>query len=187
MIPIIVIAATSLLTYTVAYLSTLTTETSLFAHREAVMRMRFARYAGRSRFAELLFSPMAFLDLMVRRNYWIQCDSVAIELENVVYREHLTAVREIAAKGGLVLWDSKSVMVSFARGAITDAELCVFQEFVVVDDLDLAGTSVTDAGLECLTQLSALRRLNVNNTRITDEAIARFRTLMPNCFVWNGK
>ncbi len=187
MIPFIVIAATSLLAYMVAYLSILTPETSLFANRDAVMRMRLARYAGRSRFAELLFSPMAFLDLMVRRNYWIQCDSVAIETESELYREHLTAVKKIAAKGGLVLWDSKRVMVSFVRGAITDAELCVFQEFVVVDDLDLAGTEVTDAGLEYLTQLSELRHLNVHNTRVTDEAIAKFRILLPNCFVWNGK
>ena len=187
MTPFIVIAATSLLTYTIVYLSTLTPETSLFANQEAVMRMRFARYAGRSRIAEILFSPMAFLDLMVRRNYWIQCDSVAIGTESEQYREHLTAVKKIAAKGGLVLWDSKRVMVSFVRGVLTDSELCVFQEFVLVDDLDLAGTDVTDVGLEYLTQLSELRRLNVNNTRVTDEAIAKFQTLMPNCFVWNGK
>ena len=117
MIPFIVIAATSLLTYTVAYLSTLTPETSLFANQEAVMRMRIARYAGRSRFAEIFFSPMAFLDLMIRRKYWIQCDSNAMESENQLDRPHL----------------------------------------------------------------------NVNMTRITDEAIARFQVRLPNCVVWNGK
>ncbi len=187
MILLIVIAVTSILAYTVAYLSALTSETSLFANQESVMRLRFARYPGRSTFAEIFFSPIAFLDFMVRRHYWIQCDSVAIETENEQYREYLSAVKKIAAKGGLVLWDSKSVMVSFVRGAITDAELCLFQEFVVVDDLDLAGTDVTDAGLEYLTQLAELRHLNVNKTRITDDAIARFRLRMPNCFVWNGK
>lgn len=187
MIPFIVFAATSLLAYMASYLSTLTPETPLFANRDAVMRMRLARYAVRSRFAELLFSPIAFPHLMVRGNYWIQCDSVAMETENELYREHLTAVKKISTKGGVVLWDSKRVMVSFARGAIADDELCVFQEFLVVDNLDLAGTEVTDAGLEYLTQLSELRHLNVHKTRVTDEAIAKLRILLPNCFAWNGK
>ena len=187
MIPYIAIAVVSILAYTVAYLSTLNPKISLFANQEVIMRMRFARYSGHSRFESTIFSPISFLDFMVRRKYWIQCETTAISNEHEQYREHLASVEHVAAKGGLVLWDSKSVKVSFIRGALNDGDLCIFHEFTIVDDLDIAGTDVTDAGLENLKQLSDLRHLNVDNTRVTDEAIARFRLRMPNCFVWNGK
>jgi hypothetical protein len=46
--------------------------------------------------------------------------------------------------------------------------------------LDLAGTQVTDAGLDHLASLPQLRQLNVSGTAVTPDAVARLRESLPN-------
>jgi hypothetical protein len=42
-------------------------------------------------------------------------------------------------------------------------------------ELDLQGTSVTDEGVLRLAELSSLRNLNVNNSRVTDAGVAKLK------------
>ncbi len=50
-----------------------------------------------------------------------------------------------------------------------------------LDNLDLAGTGVTDAGLEHLKGLRHLGTLNLAGTKVTEEGVTKLWKLMPEC------
>lgn len=130
---------------------------------------------------------MSFVDLMIRRNYWIQFDRNILKDEGFAWSTRMHLIEQIANRGGLLIWDVECITVSFHGRSISDADLGVFDEFEFVDDLVLSDTGVTDAGLKHLVNLKRLRHLNVNRTQVTDEAVEQLELFLPDCFVWNGK
>ena len=76
---------------------------------------------------------MAFVDLMIREAYWMQRDVAALQLENPELADQLPLVERIGSIGGLVIWDSSNVTVSFLGRAVSDDALAVFEDFVLVD------------------------------------------------------
>jgi hypothetical protein len=52
--------------------------------------------------------------------------------------------------------------------------------FELVRELDLSDTAVTDAGLEHLKGLHALKELSLKHTRVTEQGIKRLRSTLPN-------
>jgi hypothetical protein len=69
--------------------------------------------------------------------------------------------------------------VNFSESTVTDAHLAKFKELNCGDGflmkLDLSKTSVTDAGLAHMTDYLLIDDLNVQGTSITPEAIAEFK------------
>lgn len=55
-----------------------------------------------------------------------------------------------------------------------------------IADLGLRGTSISDIGMDELSRSQALQYLDVYETRVTEEAVNRFKTKLPNCHVWWG-
>ena len=47
--------------------------------------------------------------------------------------------------------------------------------------LNLNGTQLTDAGLEHLKGLTRLQRLALRNTKVTDAGVTRLQQALPNC------
>ena len=47
--------------------------------------------------------------------------------------------------------------------------------------LNLAGTQVTDAGVEQLRGLTKLRLLNLRDTKVTDEGVEKLQQALPKC------
>lgn len=173
--------------YAIGYWSLLAPETCLYASTSGVLRLRHERYRHGGKLLEQFFAPMAFVDLMIRETYWMQKDVSALQLESPELADQLPLVERIGSIGGLVIWDSSRVTVSFLGRAVSDDALAVFEDFVLVDDLNLADTGVSDAGLDRLTKLDRLRHLNVDGTQVSDAAIKRLKLALPKCFVWNGK
>jgi hypothetical protein len=51
--------------------------------------------------------------------------------------------------------------------------------------LDLAGTKVTDAGLEHLKALMQLKELHLDSTRGTDEGVKKLQQALPKCHIFH--
>lgn len=49
-----------------------------------------------------------------------------------------------------------------------------------LDNLNLSGTQVTDAGLVYLQELPRLRYIYVDNTQVTSEGLEEFKSNLPN-------
>jgi hypothetical protein len=89
--------------------------------------------------------------------------------EEVVFPEGMAndaAMREI---GGLRLKDLK--VLSVAGSPITDAGLEHFRSLKQLRTLDLEGTSITDAGLGSLDGLDGLQHLYLDSTEVTDSGL----------------
>lgn len=184
---LLIILTGTLGAYAIGYWSLLAPETCLYASTSGLLRLRHERYRHGGRLLEHLFAPMAIVDLMIRETYWMQRDLAALQLEIPELADQLPLLERVGSIGGLVIWNSRNVTVSFLGRAVSDEALAVFEEFVLVHDLDLADTGVSDAGLERLTKLDRLRHLNVDGTHVSDAAIERLKLALLRCFVWNGK
>ena len=64
---------------------------------------------------------------------------------------------------------------------ITDAGLERLKGLTALKHLVLTNTKVTDAGLEHLKGLTALERLDLNNTKVTAVGVARLQQSLPHC------
>ncbi|AMV25093.1 hypothetical protein VT84_11905 [Gemmata sp. SH-PL17] len=51
--------------------------------------------------------------------------------------------------------------------------------------LDLAGTEITDTGLQELAKLKALASLALCETKVTDAAVEKLRKALPKCFIFH--
>lgn len=68
--------------------------------------------------------------------------------------------------------------LNLSRSSVTDAQLGLINELglgVLLLNLDLSNTSVTDAGFEKLSNLKLLSTMNLTGTKVTPEAVERFR------------
>lgn len=86
----------------------------------------------------------------------------------------------IESLGGFGVWESDVCIVSFADTTLTDADLCVFDDFPYVETLDLSRTGVTGHGLLSLVALPRLEQVTIVGTSVDDVAVAEFRTRRPN-------
>lgn len=95
--------------------------------------------------------------------------------------EKLTAT-EIARLGGKVKLDRRKprnpvVAVIWSRSKVNDSDLLLLHRFQQLESLDLAGTAVTDKGLESLNGLGKLGMLYLEDTKITDAGLKALANL----------
>ena len=69
--------------------------------------------------------------------------------------------------------------VDFSASAIKpgDHDLALLSELVTLDNLNLSGAPITDAGLEYLAHLNSLRQLDLSNTAVGDEGLRHLEML----------
>jgi hypothetical protein len=75
--------------------------------------------------------------------------------------------------------------LGLTESAIGDDVLPIVARISALEELSLYGTEITDEGLLTLAVLPNLRNLTVTNTRVTSKEVARFRTIRPQCQVFN--
>lgn len=75
--------------------------------------------------------------------------------------------------GGRVFFDKgRLYRIELQRGRVRDDDLARFVEWVPdLEEIDLTGTKVTDAGIEVIAGLTKLRKLQLSATKITSAAI----------------
>ena len=71
--------------------------------------------------------------------------------------------------------------VVFAATSVTDADLRHLDNLTQLDQLSLIMTPTTDAGLEHLKGLSRLRWLYLYDTKVTDGGVAKLQKALPTC------
>ena len=177
----------AILGYVFAYLLLLVPESCLYASTSGVMRLRHAKYRFCSTVFELVFSPLEFIDLLLRKSFWIQSERTSLEKENPDIAPQLKSIERIGNLGGLVIWDGDSVSVSFHETDLADDELSVFEQFVPVDWLTLSDTGISNAALKHLKKLSRLEHLDIDGTKVTDEGVAWLKAVLPDCNIYRGK
>ena len=64
---------------------------------------------------------------------------------------------------------------------VSDAGLEHLKGLNAIKELDLSNTQVSDAGLKHLKGMSSLQRLWLINTHVSDEGVAELRAALPNC------
>ncbi len=107
-------------------------------------------------------------------------------LDRKQIRLHRRADREraleiIRAVGG----DLQDAHLNLKDGRITNDLLTCLCHFPEVESLDLAGTSVSDAGLKHLYTLKKLRLVNLYDTCVTDRGVAALDKALPNLLTIN--
>lgn len=101
--------------------------------------------------------------------------------ENPGEREALLQLAQLGAQ--ITLNSERSASeVSLASKPVGDAELELLEGLTALEDLDLSGTDVTDAGLVHLSDLENLRSLNLADglmkpSNLTDEGLQHFKNL----------
>lgn len=74
------------------------------------------------------------------------------------------------------------VQVDLTDTTVTDAQLVYLKNLTKLESLDLGLTSITDAGLVHLTELTNLKNLNLlRSPRITDAGVVELQEALPNC------
>ncbi len=96
------------------------------------------------------------------------------------------AIAEIEKAGGWVLADQRRpgkpvVDVSLEATSVTDAGLVHLKELTKLPTVDLSGTKVTDAGLVHLKGLPQLQSLTLWETKVTDAGVKKLQQTLPNC------
>ena len=91
-------------------------------------------------------------------------------------------VNKLQAKGALVLpvaADSDALVVSLQSAGKTagDEELALIKQLPRVDQIDLRGTGVTDAGLANLAGIASLTQLHLEKTGVTDAGLTHLKGL----------
>ena len=79
------------------------------------------------------------------------------------------------------------VVVSLEDAGISDDDLSLFSDFPYVQILNLSGNPLTDEALEHLKDLPSLETLIVCDTRISEDAVAAFRSAHPSVDVRSRK
>lgn len=81
--------------------------------------------------------------------------------------------------GGRVFFDKgRLYRVELQRGRVRDGDLAQFAAWLPeLEEIDLTGTKVTDAGIEAIAGLTKLRKLQLSGTKITSAAIAHLTRL----------
>ena len=69
--------------------------------------------------------------------------------------------------------------LNLARTSITDAGLTRLTSLTDLHELDLSQTKITDAGLTRLSELKKLRQLRLGSTHVTPQGIAKLRKSLP--------
>jgi len=73
--------------------------------------------------------------------------------------------------------------VDLAGTRITDAGLATFDGCETLSLLFLADTAISDAAVDQLQQFTKLERLDVGNTKVSAEGVARLRAALPRCCI----
>ena len=96
------------------------------------------------------------------------------------------AVAAIEALGGRVSLDESErvVKVFLNRSRINDDQMELLEYLPDVEILNLTGTPVTDAGLDCVHALKKLHHLYPAKTQITDEVLEELTQALPECKVY---
>ena len=85
--------------------------------------------------------------------------------------------------------DRLESVVLFGTG-VTDAAVISAKDLLAINDLDLTGTSVSDASIEVLIGMKSLRSIYLSNTLVTVEGINLLRKARPDmavCFIVSSK
>jgi hypothetical protein len=96
------------------------------------------------------------------------------------------AWEQIEALGGHGVWESDTVVVSFAKTNVTDEAMAIFRDFPFVQILDLSDTSISDEGLAKLGELPALEEIIVTKTKISEKCLEAFQRVHPSVKVTAG-
>jgi len=70
---------------------------------------------------------------------------------------------------------------------VTDAGLVYMCRLTALEELNLRGTQVTDAGLEYLKGLTPLRILDLDDTKVSVDGVARLQQALPNCGIRHSR
>lgn len=94
------------------------------------------------------------------------------------------ALRQLAEMGAQITLDpdGRARSIDLASKPVGDSDLELLKGLVALEELDLSGTNVTDAGLVHLTGLKSLKRLNVGAglmkpTNVTDAGLEHLKSL----------
>lgn len=117
-------------------------------------------------------SSAKLLPLIVALWLWAMASSLAAE-DNA----DGDAIAAIRRRGGEVIlgaeaYDGQVVAVDLLIAEFGDTDLDLLKGFASLEELNLRGTKVTDAGIKRLRVLKQLRSLNLTATNLTDAGIA---------------
>jgi hypothetical protein len=90
---------------------------------------------------------------------------------------------------GVAIYDKKDpdrsvVEVNLVGRSVTDIELKELAGISAeLERLNLDGTKVMDAGLNELARFKGLKKLDLRNTQVTVDGVARLRELLPRCLI----
>jgi len=79
-----------------------------------------------------------------------------------------------------------ATVIELDESRVTDEHLSLLAGYTQVEELRLGGTSVTDAGLAYLRELTTLRQLDLSLTEITDDGLAALLGLTQLHTLWIG-
>jgi hypothetical protein len=111
-------------------------------------------------------------------------------LLEVQKRAHLDNLEPLMAKRGWIVWDSMGNVKAMGfegQGSlkITDADVRTLplKELEYLAVLDLSDSDVSDEAIEILRQLKSLRRVDLRNTRVSEEGRNQLKLSIPECNV----
>lgn len=109
-------------------------------------------------------------------------------LEDLPILQELSLDRTKISDAGLVLVGKMHLQqLSLSRTGVTDQGLKTFDNPYGVGghlrELDLSQTSITDASLPILQKIRRLKTLKIQGTNVTEQGIAKFKTVLPDCEV----